>query len=165
MRCAGLRTLASAWGCRAGVAYSCSLLYLLAWVSPFLRCHGTCRNSVEMPKKVKTLKFFCRSKICMHQSGTFRSYKQGSPVCFDYLACLQIERQKPVKPFRSDARRRGAMPIAQCSTSQVKSLQKQETIIRKPIECASEASSGGREWADRRRTGDDVGVPSRGDTS
>ena len=32
--------------------------------------------------------------------------------------------------------------------SQVKSIHKQQTTIRKPIECAPEASSGGREWAD-----------------
>ena len=31
---------------------------------------------------------------------------------------------------------------------QVKSIQKQQTTIRKPIECAPEASSGGREWAE-----------------
>ena len=30
-------------------------------------------------------------------------------------------------------------------SSQVKSIQKQQTTIRKPIECAPEASSGGRE--------------------
>ena len=33
-------------------------------------------------------------------------------------------------------------------TSQVKAIQKQQTTIRKPIECAQEASSGGREWAE-----------------
>ena len=32
--------------------------------------------------------------------------------------------------------------------SQVKSIHKQQTTIRKPIECAPEASSGGREWAE-----------------
>ena len=31
---------------------------------------------------------------------------------------------------------------------QVKSIHKQQTTIRKPIECAPEASSGGREWAE-----------------
>ena len=30
----------------------------------------------------------------------------------------------------------------------VKSIHKQQTTIRKPIECAPEASSGGREWAE-----------------
>jgi hypothetical protein len=30
-------------------------------------------------------------------------------------------------------------------SSQVKSIQKQQTTIRKPIECAPEASRGGRE--------------------
>ena len=34
------------------------------------------------------------------------------------------------------------------SSSQVKSIHKQQTTIRKPIECAPEASSGGREWAE-----------------
>ena len=33
-------------------------------------------------------------------------------------------------------------------SSQVKSIHKQQTTIRKPIECAPEASSGGREWAE-----------------
>ena len=32
--------------------------------------------------------------------------------------------------------------------SQVKSIHKQQTTIRKPIECDPEASSGGREWAE-----------------
>ena len=36
----------------------------------------------------------------------------------------------------------------QYSTSQVKSIHKQQTTVRKPIECAPEASSGGREWAE-----------------
>ena len=31
---------------------------------------------------------------------------------------------------------------------QVKSIQKQQTTIRQPIECAPEASRGGREWAE-----------------
>ena len=31
---------------------------------------------------------------------------------------------------------------------QVKSIHKQQTTIRKPIECAPEASRGGREWAE-----------------
>ena len=31
---------------------------------------------------------------------------------------------------------------------QVKSIHKQQTTIRKPIGCAPEASSGGREWAE-----------------
>ena len=30
----------------------------------------------------------------------------------------------------------------------VKSIHKQQTTIRKPIECAPEASSGGRAWAE-----------------
>ena len=33
-------------------------------------------------------------------------------------------------------------------SSQVKSIHKQQTTIRKPIKCAPEASSGGREWAE-----------------
>jgi len=33
-------------------------------------------------------------------------------------------------------------------SSQVKSIHKQQTTIRKPIECAPEASRGGREWAE-----------------
>ena len=33
-------------------------------------------------------------------------------------------------------------------SSQVKSIHKQQTTVRKPIECAPEASSGGREWAE-----------------
>ena len=33
-------------------------------------------------------------------------------------------------------------------SSQVKSIHKQQTTIRKPIECAPEANSGGREWAE-----------------
>ena len=36
----------------------------------------------------------------------------------------------------------------QVKSSQVKSIHKQQTTIRKPIECAPEASSGGREWAE-----------------
>ena len=35
-----------------------------------------------------------------------------------------------------------------CTHCQVKSIHKQQTTIRKPIECAPEASSGGREWAE-----------------
>jgi len=35
--------------------------------------------------------------------------------------------------------------------SQVKSIHKQQTTLRKPIECASAAISGGREWAEIRR--------------
>ena len=35
-----------------------------------------------------------------------------------------------------------------CFTGQVKSIHKQQTTIRQPIECAPEASSGGREWAE-----------------
>jgi hypothetical protein len=34
------------------------------------------------------------------------------------------------------------------SMCQVKSIHKQQTTIRKPIECAPAASSGGREWAE-----------------
>ena len=33
-------------------------------------------------------------------------------------------------------------------STEVKSIRKQQTTIRKPIECAPEASSGGREWAE-----------------
>ena len=33
-------------------------------------------------------------------------------------------------------------------SSQVKSIHKQQTTIRKPIECAPVASRGGREWAE-----------------
>ena len=33
-------------------------------------------------------------------------------------------------------------------SSQVKSSHKHQTTKRKPIECAPEASSGGREWAE-----------------
>ena len=35
-----------------------------------------------------------------------------------------------------------------CASSQVKSIHKQQTTIRKPIECAPVASSGGWEWAE-----------------
>ena len=46
-------------------------------------------------------------------------------------------------------------------SSQVKSIQiKQQTTIRKPIECAPEASRGGRESMEMTE-----GDPSRGDTS
>ena len=34
------------------------------------------------------------------------------------------------------------------ASSHVKSIHKQQTTIRQPIECAPEASSGGREWAE-----------------
>ena len=34
------------------------------------------------------------------------------------------------------------------NSSQVKSTHKQQTTKRQPIECAPEASSGGREWTD-----------------
>ena len=44
--------------------------------------------------------------------------------------------------------------------AQVKSIQKQQTTIRKPIECAPEASRGGRESMEMAE-----GDPSRGDTS
>ena len=40
------------------------------------------------------------------------------------------------------------IPVLYCTGSQVKSIHKQQTTIRKPIECAPEASSGGREWAE-----------------
>ena len=41
-----------------------------------------------------------------------------------------------------------AAPWARGCKSIVKSIHKQQTTIRKPIECAPEASSGGREWAE-----------------
>ena len=47
---------------------------------------------------------------------------------------------------------------ASSGSSQVKSIHKQQTTIRKPIECAPEASRGGREWAEMTE-----GDPSRDD--
>jgi hypothetical protein len=49
---------------------------------------------------------------------------------------------------------RGGVP------AEVKSIQKQQTTIRKPIECAPVASRGGRESMEMAE-----GDPSRGDTS
>ena len=50
---------------------------------------------------------------------------------------LQISQQLHIKPYPS---------FVKCL--QVKSIHKQQTTIRKPIECAPEASSGGRGWAE-----------------
>ena len=58
---------------------------------------------------------------------------------FEYSVGAQDESYRPVQYCRNST-----VPGSQ----QVKSIHKQQTTIRKPIECAPEASSGGREWAE-----------------
>ena len=65
--------------------------------------------------------------------GTAHSSKQSNSSILSHVLVLERELMK-LGPSLEQV--------------QVKSIHKQQTTIRKPIECAPEASSGGREWAE-----------------
>ena len=73
----------------------------------------------------------------------------SGPVRACVLFFVEISRPPPAHPTLPVGNSR---PPGLCAaSSQVgsrKSIHKQQTTIRKPIECAPEASSGGREWAE-----------------